>query len=86
MDSFTDTTDPKIEDLLIEGYRAMSPWQKLRCVDELTISVQLMALARIKSRYGNIPEREQRLRLASLWLDRQTMMHVFGWDPETHGY
>jgi hypothetical protein len=45
-----------------------------------------VALARIRKQRGSIPERELRLRLASLWLDRETMIRVFRWDPEREGY
>lgn len=79
-------TPPEIEEILIAGYRLMTPQQKLKRVDELTKAVQQLALARIRQQYGNIPEREQRLRLASLWLDRETMIKVFNWDPEVEGY
>ena len=30
--------------------------------------------------------REKFLRLASLRLDRETMIEVYGWDPEEEGY
>ncbi len=32
------------------------------------------------------PERELALRLGALWLDRETMIRAFDWDPEIHGY
>jgi hypothetical protein len=79
-------TPPHIQELLIEGYRRMSPQQKLKRVDELTKAVQQFALARIRRQYGDISEREQKLRLASLWLDRETMIKVFDWDPSVKGY
>lgn len=79
-------TPPRIQKLLIEGYRRMSPQQKLKRVNELTKAVQQLALARIRKQYGAISEREQKLRLASLWLDRETMIKVFGWDPSVKGY
>lgn len=79
-------TDDKIQQILIEGYRKMTPQQKLRRVSELNKSIQQIALARIRKKYGDIPEREQKLRLASLWLDRDTMIKVFGWDPKSEGY
>jgi hypothetical protein len=42
---------------------------------------------RIQARYGpDLSERELRLRLAALWLDRETMIDAFGWDPEVEGY
>ena len=79
-------THPSIHKMLISGYRDMSPEEKLRRVDELTKAVQQLALSRIQKQYGNVPEREQQLRLASLWLDRETMMRVFNWDPRKEGY
>lgn len=79
-------TSPKIEKILIEGYRQMTPQQKMKRVSELTLAVQQLALVRIRRQYGNISEHEQRLRLASLWLDRETMIRVFGWNPQKEGY
>lgn len=79
-------TPPQIHKMIIEGYRKMTPQQKLQQVCELNQAVQQLALARIRQQYGEIPEREQRLRLASLWLDRETMIRVFQWDPEKEGY
>jgi hypothetical protein len=49
--------------------------------------VEELAAARIKARYGpDLSERELRLRLAALWIDRETMVRAFGWDPEIQGY
>ena len=79
-------TSPQIQTILIQGYRQMSPVQKLARVQELTQTVQQLALARIRQQYGAISEREQRLRLAALWLDRDTMQRVFQWDPQEKGY
>lgn len=79
-------TPPHIQEMIIEGYRRMSPQEKLKRVSELIKAVQQLALARIKKQYGPISEREQQLRLASLWLDRETMIRVFQWDPHEKGY
>ena len=79
-------TPSHIQEMIIEGYRRMSPQEKLKRVSELTKAVQQLALARIKKQYGPISEREQQLRLASLWLDRETMIRVFQWDPREKGY
>ncbi len=81
-----DDTSPEIQKIIIAGYRQMSPQQKLKRVDELTKAVQQLALARIYKRHGNISDREAQLRLASLWLDRETMLRVFNWDVQEHGY
>jgi N-glycosylase/DNA lyase len=79
-------TSPAIRRFLIEGYRRMSPQEKLKRVDEMTKAVQQLALARIRKQYGKMLEKEQQLRLASLWLDRETMTRVFHWDPKQEGY
>ena len=79
-------TPPHIQKMLIAGYRQMSPQQKLKRVSELTLAVQQLALARIRKQYGTLSEREQHLRLASLWIDRDTMVRVFHWDPQKKGY
>jgi hypothetical protein len=74
------------ERVLVEGYRRMSPGEKLRRVRELTHAVQQMALARIRAAHPADGEAELRLRLASLWLDPQVMKEAFGWDPTERGY
>ncbi len=80
-------TPPEVEEILLEGYRRMPPIEKLRQVFDLNRSAQQMAALRIGARYGpNLSERELRLRLAALWLDRETMIKAFGWDPEVEGY
>jgi len=83
--SLSDTHDHAM-DVLIEGYRHMTPAQKFRRVSELNRSIQQLALARIREQYGKISDRELKLRLASLWLDRETMIKAFSWDPEKEGY
>ena len=63
----------------------MSGTERLGRAVALRESVLTLARVRIRERYGNIPEREVRLRLAGLWLDRATMMRVFDWDPREKG-
>ena len=80
-------TPPEIEEMVLERYRQMSPGEKLQAVQDMNRTVQLMALAGIRSRHGSdLSERELRLRLAALWLDRETMIEVYNWDPEIEGY
>lgn len=79
-------TPPEVEAILLEGYRRMSPAEKLGRVLDLNRAVEDLARARLRKQYGpNLPEREERLRLAALHLDRETMIRVFDWDPEVHG-
>lgn len=80
-------TPLEVEEILLAGYRRMTPAEKFERVADLNRAVQQMALARIRAQYGpNLTEREERLRLGALWLDRETMIAVFGWDPEVEGY
>lgn len=80
-------TPPEIEEILLEGYRRMDPIEKLRQAFDLNRTAQQMAAIRIQARYGpDLSEHELRLRLAALWLDRETMIEAFSWDPEVEGY
>jgi hypothetical protein len=84
--SVPDDTHPAIRALLIEGYRAMSPAQKLDRVRTLNHTVQQLALMDIRRRHPNADEREQALRLASRWIEPELMVRVFGWDVRKVGY
>jgi hypothetical protein len=79
-------TDPRIEAMLIEGYRRMSPSQKLERVRALTRAVQELALMDIRRRHPEADEREQMLRLASRWIEPALMVRAFGWDARKVGY
>lgn len=80
-------TPADIEERVLEGDRRMTPAEKWRRIIELNRAVEEMAAARIKAQYGpDLSERELRLRLAALRLDRETMIEVFDWDPEEKGY
>ena len=87
MKTLSPDTPPEVEEILIERYRRMTPFERLMQVWELNQMAQQVAAMRIQAQYGpDLPERELRLRLAALWLDRETMIEAFGWDPEAEGY
>lgn len=79
-------TNPVVERLILDGYRRMSGEQRLERALALGDAVRRIALAGIRSRHPGISEREARLRLASLTMDRETLVRACGWDPEVHGY
>lgn len=80
-------TSPDIDAVLVEGYRRMDGREKLRRVASLNRSLERLARARIRSRYGDdISDRDMRLRLAALRLERRVMIEAFGWDPREEGY
>ena len=81
-----DDTDPAVAAILVEGYRRMSPSQKLERVRALNHAVQALALADIRRRHPNADEREQALRLASRWIAPELMLRAFAWDVQKVGY
>lgn len=79
-------TAPEVRALQMEAYRRMTGVEKLERVMDLNRAVESLALARIRKRYGaDLSEREERFRLASLYLPRETMVEAFGWDPDVRG-
>ncbi len=79
-------TSPQAEEILLREYRSMAPDQKLQQVVALTQMTQKMALTRIREQYGKMSEREETIRLAALWLPRETMIKFLDWDPVEKGY
>ena len=77
---------PDVERVLVEAWRSMSAAEKVRQVRELTNTARRFSLAGIRRRHPDASDRELRLRLASFWLDRETMIRLFDWDPEVEGY
>ena len=81
-----DDTHPAIKALLIDGYRKMSPAEKIDRIRSLTLAVQKLALADIRRRHPEADAREQSLRLASRWIEPALMARAFGWDVRKAGY
>jgi hypothetical protein len=79
-------TSEQAEEILLREYRQMAPEAKLRQVVALTQMAQKMALTRLREQYGPMSDREETIRLAALWLPRETMMRFLDWDPLEKGY
>jgi hypothetical protein len=79
-------TDRASEAILVEGYRKMTPVQKIQRVRSLTFAVQELALLDIRRRYPAADRFEQALRLASRWIPPELMRRAFGWDSDKAGY
>lgn len=86
MNTIPSDTPAEIEALLVEGYRRMSPSEKIERVQSLTRAVQELALLDVRRRHPNADAREQALRVASRWLDPDLMVRAFGWDVRREGY
>ena len=78
-------TDPRAEELMLEHLRRMTPGERLHRASELRAATLTLARSRIRRWYGDISEREMRIRLAALWLEPETMRRVYDWDPNTKG-
>lgn len=79
-------SDPETERVLIEIARTTPVWKKFRQVGALNRMCRAFAMAGIRQRYPGAPEEEVRRRLAAVLFDRETVMKVFGWDPDVEGY
>jgi len=79
-------TDPRAEAVMLDILRRMTPVQRLRRSFALRQRVLTIARSRILRDHPQATAREIRLRLASLWLDADTMLRVYGWDPRVEGY
>ena len=78
MSSLYSDTDPKIERMQIELWRKASPTRKMHMLAQLNASVQILALAGLRSRYPNATEMELRRRLADLLLGKELAQKVYG--------
>ncbi len=78
-------TDPALEERLFDRYRRMSAEEKLEHIGALGRLVEEVALAGLRVKYPEATEEETRLRLVSRWIDRDTMIRLYGWDPEEKG-
>ena len=79
-------TSVEAERLLIEHYRSVSPWERLRKAGELGAFAEAVAMAGIRRRHPSASEQYVRIRLAALTIERETMIRLLGWDPEFRGY
>ena len=79
-------THLKIEALQVDGYRKMSPSQKIERVRALTRAVQELALLDVRRRHPEADAREQEIRVASRWIEPELMARAFGWDVREVGY
>lgn len=78
-------TSPEVAAVLLEGYRRMSPAQKLAQAAALSRATRDLAVAGMRRRHPEASDREIHLRVAALTIDRDTMIQAFGWDPASHG-
>ena len=81
-DWYTDT-DPQALEVFLECQRRMTASEKVQGMLDLTRMVFETAEAEVRRQHPGIDEREAFLRTAARHLDREIMMRVYGWDPES---
>jgi len=79
-------TPPKIERIIMEGYRSMSFSKKVNLIGELNAMLESFVRSDVRSRHPDADEREIRLRVASRRIPPELMKKAFGWDVEKEGY
>lgn len=86
MKTFSQDTHPEAERVLIELLRKAPPWKKCQQVSEMIKACRSLSLIGLKRRYPEACPKELHRRLAALWLPRELVVRVYGWDPEREGY
>jgi hypothetical protein len=77
-------TDPQALQVFLQLHRSMTPGQRASRVFELAAFQESLHRASVRSLYPQAWDREIFLRVAARRLDRETMIRVYGWDPDLH--
>ena len=80
-----DDTTLAAEELQLALWRSKPVVERMRLIGELCDSVRYLCEQGLRKRHPQADDRELKMRLASTWLDRATMIRCFAWDPEQHG-
>jgi hypothetical protein len=86
MKALFEDTSPAMEAALVARMRELGVADRAAQLVALNQASQRLALHRIRRCYPEAGARELALRLAALWIDRETMIRVFDWDPVHMGY
>jgi hypothetical protein len=73
---------PEAKRAVIERYRRMTSTEKFALIASLNRAETRRQMDDIRSRYGNIPDEEMRMRLGVLRLGREMVIKIFGWAPD----
>jgi hypothetical protein len=76
-------TDPQALEVFSSVQRAMNPAQKIQAVFQQIELLHSMAAARERQLHPEAGEREIFLRVVAHRLDRETMLRVYGWYPDS---
>lgn len=68
----------------MELWLSKSEGERLRLVAELCEAERQLAFAGLRERYPAASEHEILMRYASRYLDRDTLIRAYSWDPDEH--
>lgn len=77
-----DDTPLEVEAILIEGYRRMSPEERLRKTWQLHAFGRALALAEVRRRFPDESDETHRLRVAARFLPAALLRRAFGWSAD----
>ena len=75
-------TDSQAFQALVRLQRQMSPGEKLAQVLEMAAGVMGVYRDQVRKQYPRASKREVFLRAAARNLGRETMVRIYGWDPD----
>jgi hypothetical protein len=78
-------TDPRVMEVWLDLQREKTPGEKLAQVFEASQLVLQMYEMGVRRLHPAANDREVLLRVAARHLPRETMIRVYGWDPEANG-
>jgi hypothetical protein len=76
-------TDPRALEVFLDLQRKMPVSEKLQTMFGLIEMLRNMSEADVRRMYPKADDREIFLRTAARSLDRETMIRVYGWNPQT---
>lgn len=83
--TLSEDTDYVSERAVLETWRTMTTVEKAELLTAANRAAHQLSLAGLRMRYPNASEEELDLRAIALRLDRETMVRVYGWDPDVMG-
>jgi hypothetical protein len=75
-------TDPKALEVFLARQRTMTATEKIEAVFQQNELLRSLTEARERQLHPDASDREIFLRVVAHRLDRETMMHVYGWHPD----
>ena len=75
-------TAADVRQQMVERWRAMTPAERLAQVADLNEAADQLAAAGVRRRFPGLDEGDVRRHVLALRLGRDTMIEVYGWDPD----